>query len=323
MLKKLFLLSLFGIIISFIINCVYVKYFHPESVFFSECIEKSKEWENHIRKKDEPCYIFAGGSEVRMSIDPEVMWSSHQIRAINAGIQASNGILCNLQSAWPFLQPNDYLVVSLYRFNYVPPPPHGGINFCFRHQGLDIFHPGFIKFNSQSILSLFFGDSTNYCIHLMRLITRPDNIYRYSTAKNARINQSGRVEVFLTNEQNNPPVNVSTAIQYPTHSPFLTHLKKVCQEKKVHLIAFMPRFHLTYHGSYKQNAIFALYLLHNGIPVLKDPLLGTWSDNKAFSDTGGHLSIDGGREFSRILAKLIKEKKFWTQHELLQIINAS
>lgn len=121
MLKKLFLLSLFGIIISFIINCVYVKYFHPESVFFSECIEKSKEWENHIRKKDEPCYIFAGGSEVRMSIDPEVMWNSHQIRAINAGIQAGNGILCNLQSAWPFLQPNDYLVVSLCRFNYVPP----------------------------------------------------------------------------------------------------------------------------------------------------------------------------------------------------------
>ncbi len=327
MLKRTLIYIFTGIILATILNLLYERYCRPDNLFFSACLKQSEKWEEHIRAKKQPCYVFAGASDVRMGIDPETMWNGQQISAINAGIQASNGLMCNVQSAIPFLQPNDTLVVSIlpdFGKNHSE-YPHAGINFCFRHQGPQIFCDSLIDFNKDTACSLITGDSYNYCIHLMRILTRPDNIYRYSTPSNAKINRGGRVEVFLTDEQNS---HISHSVQV---KPFgetngdalITRIKTACAKRNANLIMYLPRAHCSYRAYHKTHAQLALYLTQKGIPVLKDPFLGTWEDNQAFSDTNLHLSIEGGKHFSTILAKLIKDKQYWTEAELLTIINGA
>ena len=325
MLKRFILFILIGIILSATINLLYERYCRPDNLFFSDCLKQSEKWEEEIRATQLPCYVFAGASDVRMGIDPETMWSEHQLPAINAGVQAGNGLMCNVQSAIPFLQANDTLVLSVMPgFGTTSSEyPHSGINFCFRHQGVQMFTDNLIDFNASTVWSIITGDATNYCIHLMRILTRPNNIYRYSTPGNAKINKGGRVEVFLTNEQH---VQIShdaknIAFQESNERFIMERIKAACANRNVNLIVYFPRAHCSYNVYHKANAQVALYLTRMGIPVLKDPFLGTWEDNLAFADTDLHLSVEGGRRFSSFLAKLIKEKQYWTEEELLHIIN--
>ena len=331
MLKRILFFLVLGLILAFVINRLYEEYLRPDNLFFSKCLEQSREWEQYIRQKNQTCYVFSGGSEVRMGIDPDVMWESHQIPAINAGVQAGNGIRCNIQSALPFTKPGDTLVVSL-RFTSDAMPvedmTHAGINFCFKHQGFSMYKDYIIPMSYDTLIPLLVGDSTNYCIHLMRLITRPECIYRYESERNASISRGGRVEVFLTNEQNvrlnyNAP---KTNEKFPepsftNWSSLLQDMKDECDRRSIRLVAYIARSHQS--GVNRQYyAHMALFLTRHGIHVLKDPYLGAWEDNSAFSDTSLHLSVEGGRVYSEELAKLLKSDAFWTELELDSIIKS-
>lgn len=67
----------------------------------------------------------------------------------------------------------------------------------------------------------------------------------------------------------------------------------------------------------KRRLMHALQLTRMGIPVLKDERLGLTVNNKILADTYYHMNAEGADWNSRIIARLLKEKSYWTEQELL------
>ena len=320
---------LLAIVSCYIWNTLYCKYLEPGGLFFSACLESTRHWSSELRKQAAPCYVFSGGSEVRMGIETRTMHEKHGVRAINAGVQAGNGVRCNAQIALPFLQQGDTLLIS-----YIPGSDtlvnegmaHEGINFCHTQQGFSPFIDGILPLSHFSIASLFTGSATNYAIHIMRLLTRPDCIYRYSSPKNARISDTGRAEVFLTTEQSAIIKTIScdenSEVELKGWPSLLKDLRNYCEKKDINLVVYISRAHIA-SSEKKRNAAAALCFMKIGIPVLKDPYLGCWEDSEMFSDTSLHLSIEGGRIFSEFIALQLKNQQYWNKDELEQIIKDS
>ena len=326
MLKKYLLYILIALILAPLVNLGYEAILSPGNKFFSECIEVTGKWEKNIRKTGMPCYVFAGGSEVRMGIEPTVMLKEQGLPAINAGVQAGNGIRCNAQIGLKFLKKGDTLVLSVFpkEIQMGRGTTRSGINFCVLHLGKECFfaNKGILSLDFSLLSNLFFGSSSELSVYIMRILTRPNCIYRYSCAQNARIAESGRVEVFIRN--NHPIKHVSAEkTSHKVHGRGIVSLirdvREACRERGAELVAYIPRRCIS--ATHKsENAVLALCLTDLGVPVLRDPQLGTWEDSDAFSDTTEHLSIEGGREFSVYIAKLLKEKDYWTREELLRTI---
>ncbi len=327
MLKKYTLYIIIAIIVSICLNRLYMAKADPGCQFFSQCFDKTEEWEQIIRQKSKNCYVFAGGSEVRMGIDPQTMWDTHNIAAINAGGEAGYGVRCNIQAALKHLTPGDTLLLSQIPGNSNLSnngTNHTGINFCYTHYGNAMFTDGIIPFNTYSISKLATGNATNLCIHIMRILTRPECIYRYNSPANAKINNGGRVEVFLNQEQNKEQINpqLYKNKDYSNWNTVLQDVKAHCDKNNIQLIAYISRSHS--HPSLRRYyAQGALHFTELGIPVLKDPNLGTWPDGSKFSDSSLHLSIEGGKDFSEFIAGQLKAKSYWTKEELQNIINGT
>ncbi len=319
--KKLLSCIILSTILASIVNRAYEHYLRPDSLFFSNCLEASKKWAYELRKKDEPCYVFAGGSEVRMSIEPSIMLDKYGVRAINAGVQAGNGIRGNAQTALSFLKKGDTLVLS-----YLPGSgagiTHTGIHFCYTTDESNTIKKELIPYSFKNLSDLACGSTTNYCIHLMRILTRPHCIYRYTSAQNASITDSGRVEVFLNDEQNKSIISSCKKSVEPNMDGWenlIYEIKEICKNRGVNFIMYMSRGH--FHESYRYiHAKQTLYFTELGIPFIKDPYLGCWENSNKYSDTANHLSIEGGIEYSQFLANQLNNRQFWTKSELQQII---
>lgn len=327
MLKKVLIYLIASLLLSLFLNRVYEHHFRPDSLFFSDCLSASRKWEKKVRNQGEPCYVFAGGSEVRMSIDPLSMLKEHGVRAINAATQAGNGTRCNIQIALDFLQKGDTLVLSMFPdvTSIGENSSHGGVNFCYTQQGPQMFADGIVLPNSHNISHLLFGDSSCYSTHIIRILTRPHCIYRYSCKKNARISESGRVEVFIRKQHISPSksskkIENVPVIRFSGIASLMEQTKKACHARGAKLIVYLPRHCRSsiYRQTYAQTA---LYLTKLGIPVLRDPHLGTWENNDAYSDTPQHMSVRGGQVYSSYIAQLLKNKDYWTQEELMHIIH--
>lgn len=329
MFNRLLLYILFtGILGTYTLNRLYEHFLRPDSLFFSQTIRTSEQWNKGLRKNSSPCYVFTGGSEVRMNIEPQAMLEKHGIQAVNAGVQAGCGVRCNTQIALPFLRKGDTLLIS-----YIPGNnnlenngmTHTGINFCHTMQGFSPYINGIIPVSYYSLASLFRGSSTNYAIHLMRLITRPDCIYRYSSPKNAEISKTGRVNVFLLNEQQVALNNEAVEFRQPDMQSwklFLNDLRTYCQKHGIKIAMYISRGHSSAQLR-KNHASAALYFMSLGYPVLKDPYLGCWPDASMYSDTALHLNAEGARIFSEFLAVQLKNQEYWSKEELQQFIDES
>lgn len=327
MLKKYFYYIIVALLLAPLINWGYEYFLNPGMIFFNECIDVSKEWEKKVRKADEKCYIFVGGSEVRMGIEPLAMLEAHGIRAVNAGLQAGNGLRCNTQMGLNFLQSGDTLVMSVFpsSTDMGTGTSRSGINCCLMHHGCKCFfsNGGIIPFDFSLLSNLFYGSSSEISVYIMRLLTRPDCLFRYSSAKNARITESGRVEVFIRKDfpiRHRTRTNELPRVVFNGVDSLIRDVKAACQQRGVNVIAYLPRRGIS--STYRPiNAVMALYLVDLGIPVLRDQQLGTWESSSVCSDTREHLNVEAGYEFSALLAKLIKEEDYWTREELLRIIH--
>lgn len=328
MLKKILIYLIVSLLLSLLINRFYEHHLRPDSLFFSDCLTASRQWETKVRKQGEPCYVFAGGSEVRMSIEPIAMLKEQGVRAINAATHAGNGIRCNIQIALDFLQRGDTLVLSMFPdvTTVGENSSHGGVNFCYTQQGSKMFADGIVLPNAYNISHLLFGDSSCYSTHILRILTRPRCIYRYSCKENARISESGRVEVFIRKTHISPSkspqeIKKTPIIHFSGIASLIEQTKRACHTRGANLIVYLPRHCRSsiFRQTYAQTA---LYLTKLGIPVLRDPHLGTWENNDAYSDTPQHMSIQGGQVYSAYIAQLLKNKDYWTQEELLHIIHA-
>lgn len=326
MLKKYFIYILVALILAILANLGYEVFLSPGNKFFSECIEVTGKWEENIRKKGKPCYVFAGGSEVRMGIEPTVMLTEHGIHAINAGLHAGNGVRCNAQMGLNFLKKGDTLVLSVFPRDAKMKrgATRSGINFCVLHLGKKCFYAngGILSLEASTLSNLIFGSSSELSVYIMRLLTRPNCLFRYSSSHNARIAESGRVEVFI--KENHPikhlkSEKISHEVQFNGLNSLIRDVQVACRHRGAELIVYFPRCCMS--ATHRPgNAVVALYLTDMGVPVLRDPQLGTWEDSNAFSDTTEHLSVHAGHEFSVYMAKLLKEEDYWTREELLRII---
>ncbi len=335
MLKRIGIYIVFAILIASVANRMYARYVDPGALFFMECLRVTERWAAMLREDAQPCYVFSGGSEVRMSVDTQVMLEKHNVRAINAGVQAGNGARCNAHTALQFLREGDTLIISCLPSDLENDGmSSSGVNFCCSQQGFFSFYEGLIPVNYKTISELLLGTSSNYCIYLMRILTRPENIYRYSTPQNARISESGRVEVFLLNEQQTVvPKNNGGRKQEKAYIPpdamlrgwdtFLAELQQQCKDRGVKLVGYFSRQHVP-GGVHRQiHAAAAIRYMELGIPILKDPYLGCWEDEAAYSDTAQHLSIEGGKQYSEFLAIQLKNNQYWTREELLSIVKGT
>lgn len=331
MLKKYFLSIIIGIILAVLFNLCFEFFISPGHQFFSDCLERTKTWEKTVRKSNKPCYVFAGGSEVRMGIEPIAMLKEHGIRAINAGVQAGNGLRCNAQMGLDFLREGDTLVLSIFGDSFFAGntigngTTRGGVNFSFMKLGTKCFpeNGGILSFKPHFLSYFLLGSSSELSVYLMRILTRPGCIYRYSNAQNAAISESGRVEVFI---RNNPPVtqrkNPAAMVQqfhFDDLDALIKDTQTACRQRGAKLVVYLPRNCIS-SAFAPLNAMTALHLTDLKIPVLRDPLLGTCEDSRAFSDTGQHLSIEEGYTFSAYIAKLLQEEDYWKREELIRII---
>ena len=105
MLKRLLLYIIFAAVIgTYTLNRVYERYLRPDALLFGKALQISEQWNKELRKSKEPCYVFAGGSEVRMNIEPQTMLEKQGVRAVNAGVRIGCGVRCNAQIALSFLR---------------------------------------------------------------------------------------------------------------------------------------------------------------------------------------------------------------------------
>lgn len=338
MFKKLCIILIISIITAFAINRAYECYANPGSLFFGKCFQQTKLWENELRKTNAPCYIFAGGSEVRMTIEPQSMLQEHGIRAINTGSTAGNGIRCNAQIALDYIRPHDTLVLSFIPGNtnlsLGDTTPEGtndttpeGINFCLTHNKFSSLLKGIIPFNKETLLAALCGSSNRYCTHIVRKLTKPYQ-YFYDYPPHASIGQSGRVNVIKLKIQEQARTNPLLPSSQVNKKPLVTNgwkelisdLQRVLREKKAHLIVYISRAYGMDKTKQYNCAQFALYLTKMGIPVVKDSQLGSCFNAENYSDTNLHQSIEGGQRFSAWLAKQLKENQFWTTEELEELL---
>ena len=322
MLKKYLLYAVFAIALAFCANRIHERFFSVSGIYH-ECLDTSKNWEQQLRKEQEPCYVFAGGSEVRMNIEPITMLQEHGLHVINAGVTAGHGIRCNAQVALSFLKKGDTLVLSMVpgAIDISDGVSHQGVNLCYTRFGHSCITEGIIPLFPDTFFYLFTGSTPHFSTQLITALLQKKS--RYSDDNYARISPSGRLNV-LYKVKKLPKQEIASTkgdeTKFIGWDSLINDLKKECRARGANLVAYISRGFIS-KDLRKENALSALYMTKLGIPVVKDDYLGAWPDEYYYSDTWLHLTIDGGRKFSSEIAARIKRKEYWTKEELLEIIN--
>lgn len=323
MLKKYLLYAGLAIILAFVTNRIHENFFSVSGIYH-ECLDVSKNWEQQIRLEHEPCYVFAGGSEVRMNIEPITMLNEHGLHVINAGVTAGHGIRCNAQVALNFLKKGDTLVLSVVpgANDISKGVSHQGINLCYTRFGHACITEGIIPLFPDSFFYLFTGSTPHFSTQLVSALLQKKS--RYADDNYARISPSGRLNL-LYKVKKLPKQEITNTSgagnKFIGWDLLIDDLKTACANREANLIVYISRGY-TSPDLRKENALSALYITEMGIPVVKDAYLGAWPDEYYYSDTWLHLTIDGGCKFSSEIAALIKHKEYWTKEELLDIINS-
>ncbi len=319
--KKLLLFCFIG----FLLGSLWVVYYdkHINLEYWNTAANATDAWEKKLRNEsDEPCYIFTGGSEVRMgSIYPKIMYDEFAVRAINAGANAGFGLAANISIALGYTKPGDHLIVAMRHLEYSEADlmTTGGKKFCFMRQGMNMFESPFLSFDLSMLKNLTFGEAGSCSMYIVNKLFFPE---RLNTWKNLiTIHESGWCEHSYWKEINMKPAKTAAKDVKinDTTKTFLTTLKAECARRQISLKVFMNA-HYTTGEDIPHQAMVALKLLEEGIPVLKDPSFGCDSDRSVFQETANHLSLKGATKYSRIFAQCIKESSYWSKEELISIL---
>lgn len=319
--KKLVLFSILGLLLGGLWGVYYSQYINLE--YWNAAANATDDWAKKLRKEsDAPCYIFTGGSEVRMgSIYPKVMYEEFGVRAINAGANAGFGLAGNISIALSYAKPGDYLIVAMRDFEYNEARllTSGGKKYCFSRQGLNMFQSPFIQFDFSTLKDLTFGEAGDTSMYLVHKLFFPSKLNLWK--KLVIIHESGWCEQTYRQEIKMKPAPTSpdeVKINDTTRI-FLNTLKDECKKRKIILAVFMNA-HYTTTKDIPYQAMVALKLLEEGIPVLKDPNFGCDSDRTVFGESLNHLSLKGATKYSRIFAQCLINKAYWTKEELISIL---
>lgn len=319
--KRLLLFILLGLIAGGLFTFFYDSTLDPGANYFARAAEKTDSWEAALRAESgAPCYVFAGGSEVRMCLDPKIMKDEYGVRVLNAGGMAGYGIRCNAVLGVDYLRPGDTLVLSMRGtlLGEDDGMTTSGLKFCYRRLGLRMFDSGLIEMNASNLKQIFVGRAGDLSMYIAKNLFRPDDVYKYDT--NTKLHESGWCENFYKHEYMHmnyftPGGDVKVVMNDALRN-FLMQLKAACEAKGARLAIYMSPERLNTHCAIPASFIACEYM-KLGIPVLRDPTFGCVQDMQYISDRPNHLSPEGTRKYSRIYAEALRRSNpFWTFEEL-------
>ena len=101
----------------------------------------------------------------------------------------------------------------------------------------------------------------------------------------------------------------------PDSLNLLKQIQARCQEIQADFVVMLP---VGFTNEYEphRRIMHALQITRLGIPVLKDERLGREPDNSLYADTIYHQNAKGTDRNSRIIARLLKSKSYWSEQEL-------
>lgn len=324
--KRLILFIFIGLVAGVLFTLFYDGALDPGANYFARAAEKTDSWEAALRaESDEPCYVFAGGSEVRMCLDPQIMKDEYGVRVVNAGGMAGYGIRCNAVLGVHYLRPGDTLLLAMRgtKMDLVDGITTSGLKFCYRRLGMSMFDSGIIPADASTLKQIFVGRAGDLSMYIAKKLLRPDDVYKYDT--NTKLHESGWCENFYREKYMH--INYfhlgheAKAEINPPLRHFLLQLKGVCEAKGARLCIYMSPERLT-PSCIVPSAMVAYQYMKLGIPVLKDPTFGCEAGMQYISDRPNHLSPEGTRKYSRIYADAIRNNAFWSFAELESLLRA-
>lgn len=319
--KRLILFIIAGILAGIGVSLVYDFYLSPDRLYFLKAAELSDEWAEKLRaESDEPCYVLAGGSEIRMCIDPGIIHKEHGVRLITAGGMAGFGLTCNVTHAFKYLKPGDTLIVSC-RYPVFPENDitTSGLKFCWATMGTDMFRHGLIPFNLTHLSHIFRPNSDELSMYLTKRLLKPDELFKYNSKTVQHPSgwcENFHIEPNLHFEYGSYKADLSSRFMLmPTMNNFIDRLKVECDKKDIKLVIYQ---NVSYTHSSDLNIFAAatMAFTRKGIPVIKADNFNIEHDISMFADRVNHLSTKGTQKYSKLLAEALKNKSFWTIADL-------
>ncbi len=323
------LLLIIGCAVLLALACIqlYSRFIDRDMRFFLKVAEASDEWAEQLHAAERPVYVLAGGSEARSGVDPQIMLDEFGIPLINAAEGAGHGLQANANVPFKYLKPGDTLILSILSTDDVNVPPSAsGMKLNVYRLGSKVLSPGMIDPSFQNAEKFFSSDAHSLFVLLTRYFGKSGRLYKYS--EQTVIHPSGWMEIQYREMDSHIPAAPKARAeiqQLEDGSEFikvLQQLAKYCQGQDIRLLASIP-VGCNHESSRAQYAMQALCITRLGIPVLKDERLGCLPVPSDFADTSAHLNSKGAAENTRIIAQLLKENRFWTEQELIGILQAA
>lgn len=317
--KKLLVIILCAVLLGCTVALLFNRYLHPDMRFFLHAAEVSDRWEQSMREQahGEPLFIFAGGSETRSSIDPQILLDSYGIRSVNAAMNAGFGIQNNLLSALRYARPGDTIVAHITTDVYLDQNDIGSRSAIYR-RGLSAFTTPGIGLPWAEIAKLIKCNSGDLNIYTAKRIVMPELMYRYD--QQTYLQASGLMDIRYTQAQSTSctaPKNPRFRLPRITgdFARFSSDFRQLCQQKGVKLwIWRAPIF--SYESYQVQAALEALAMVRLGYDVLRDDEFNVTQDAECFADLICHSSPKGVQKNTNKLGLRLLYPEFWTEESL-------
>lgn len=303
---------------------LYSRFIDRDMQFFLKVAEASDGWAEQLHATERPVYVLAGGSEARSGVDPQIMLDEFGIPLINAAEGAGHGLQANANVAFKYLKPGDTLILSILSTDDVNVPPSAsGMKLNVYRMGARLFDSGLIEPSMRNAGNFLSSDMRSLFTLLTRYFGKAGRLYKYD--EQTIVHPSGWMSVEYREMDNCIPGALPASAELPVldeSSLFIETLRKLqahCREKNISLIISIP-VGCNDTSMKPQYAMKALSITRHGIPVLKDERLGCLPVPTDFADTSAHLNAKAAAENSRVLGRLIKEKQYWTEQELLDTL---
>lgn len=323
--KKLLLYCLVAMIVAIVSNRIFARYGMHEQALFLRAAEASDQWEQQLRKEHDHIYVLASGSSGRFGINPQIMLDEHDIPLVVASGVAGFGFCPNVALGWKHLKKGDTLLLAfeggLLTSEKSTTCPNAGLNQAASRLGIHMFDDDIIPFNYDHLRRSIQLESTSVYFNLFKSVFFQNRLYRYLYG--TVLHDTGWLEIsslktdrtwwcFIT-----PPANLNENNISDTTKEYLKSLLNKAEKKGIRIIASSSPLFANPQKNYA--ALWqALELTRLGIPVAYLPDAGYYINNEWLGDIQGHLRGAGANHFSSLLAKSLKEQRFWTEAELIE-----
>lgn len=322
--KRLLTIICCAILLALACIQVHSRFFTPSMNFFFRATHASDAWAEQLRQKGEPVYVFAGSSETRSGIDPQLMMDEYGLPAVNAAENAGFGLAANAAMAFRYLRPGDTMVLNILSCDDENVPPvSSGVKMAVYLLGTEALSTGIIEPSWENLGKFLDSNILNAFIVATRYFGRGKRLFKYD--EQTVIHPSGWMEISYEDMK-----SYSIPDVLPNYKPVIiteesvlnTLLKRVmtaCREREISLVVALP-VSCSNPITRAQGAVLALHCTRMGIPVLRDERLGCHPVPEDYSDIAVHLNAAGAAKHTGIVAQLLKNKAYWTEQELISVM---